>query len=171
MDKRCRRPYRRLGDRWPAGHGFFVFHAVSFPGRTRQRALSDHDPIIARRRFIAHNLVLHGTCRSFVLRWISALCRRRAKLRRWQFDVFPRPPGRRQPLLSHPRLCSGARQYCCTVRLYSAALGHSVQPVDFRGNSQPENLVWGGVDRWSGSFYFPSRTKNMTPWRIKTSCK
>ena len=87
MDKRCRRPYRRLGDRW-------------------------------RRRFIAHNLILHGACRSFVLRWISALCRRRAKLRRWQFDVFPRPPGRREPLL-------------CLIRAFAAAPANIVAPFGY----------------------------------------
>jgi hypothetical protein len=32
MGKRFRRSHRHLGDHWPDGHGFFAFHAVSFPG-------------------------------------------------------------------------------------------------------------------------------------------
>jgi drug/metabolite transporter (DMT)-like permease len=70
---------------------------------------------------------------ALVLRRIAALCLRRARACRRRPDA-------------DPRLCRGAGQHNRALRLHCAALGYTVRPVDFRGNSRPAHVVWGGVD-------------------------
>ena len=74
----------------------------------------------------------------------------------------------------------GVASHFCLIRAFAAAPANIVAPFGYTALlwailfsllifgeiPSPPNLVWGGIDRWRGSCYFPSRTQNMIFWQI-----